>query len=269
MKKWIFGILIAIFSCTLIISAGVLGKYYWQSYKDQSRFDELSHLRPSFSRPDPTEGTAPTENADDYVEVTDPRTGEKKRILAQFAELYQMNPDLAGWLEIPGTDIDYPVMYAPDRKEYYLHRDFDKNFSNRGCLFVHENADPFTPSDNTTIYGHRMKDGTMFARLDSYMEKSFYEENPYIYFDTIEELHTYQVIAVFLTTASVGEGFDYHDFVNAADATEFYGFVTTCKTLALYDTGVWAKYGDKLICLSTCEYSQENGRLVVVAKRIS
>ncbi len=267
MRKWITGILIAIFSCTLLISAGVLGKYYWESYNEQGRFDELSQLKPSVSRPDPTEESS-TEEAATHVEVTDPKTGQTRPILKEFAELYNINSDLVGWLEIPGTDINYPVLHAPDRDEYYLHRDFDGNYSNRGCLFVHESADVFAPSDNVTIYGHRMKDGTMFARLDNYMEKSFYEENPYIYFDTLSQLHTYQVIAVFLTTASVGEGFDYHNFVNAEDATEFYNFVNTCKTLALYDTDVSAEYGDKLICLSTCEYSQENGRLVVVAKRI-
>lgn len=270
MRKWIIGILLAVFSCMLLISAGVLGKYYWESYNEQGRFNELSQLKPSVSRPDPTEESATdaTKPTTSYTEVTDPKTGQTRLILKEFEELYCMNSDLVGWLEIPGTGINYPVLHAPDRNEYYLHRDFDKNYSKRGCLFVQENADVFAPSDNVTIYGHRMKDGTMFARLDKYIEKSFYKENPYIYFDTLSELHTYQVMAVFLTTASVGEGFAYHNFVNAVDATEYYDFVNTCKSLSLYDTSISAEYGDKLICLSTCEYSQENGRLVVVAKRI-
>ena len=266
MRKWILGILLGIFSCTLVISATVLGRYYWTGYKEQGRFDELAQLRPSVSRPDPT---ASSEAENEYTEVTDPKTGKTRLILKEFAELFEMNSDMVGWLEIPGTDINYPVMHTPNQEEYYLHRDFDRNYSNRGCLFIHESCNVFSPSDNVTIYGHRMKDGTMFARLDNYMERDFWEENPYIYFDTLSEHHTYKIMAVFCTTASVGKGFTYHRFVNAWDAVEFNAFVDTCKSLALYETGITAQYGDKLICLSTCEYSQENGRLVVVAKRIS
>lgn len=262
--------MIAFFSCTLIISAGVLGKYYYESYKEQSRFDELAALRPSVSRPDPTasfDPSAPSQDAE-QVEVTNPSTGDKRRIRSEFVSLYELNNDLVGWLEIPGTDISYPVMQASDRKEYYLHRDFDKKESKRGCLFVQEEADVFSPSDNVTIYGHRMKDGTMFAQLGEYMQKDFWEENPYIYFDTLTQLHTYQVMAVFRTTANVGEGFDYYNFIDADTEADFDRFVATCKDLSLYDTGVRANYGEKLLTLSTCEYSQENGRLVVVAKRI-
>ena len=127
----------------------------------------------------------------------------------------------------------------------------------------------FTPSDNIVIYGHRMSDGSMFARLDKYMKEQHYRDNPYIFFDTLTELHTYKIVSVFLTTASVGKGFTYHTFVEADDEAEFNKFIKSVKSMALYDTGVDAAYGDKLITLSTCEYSQTNGRLVIVAKRIS
>ena len=89
------------------------------------------------------------------------------------------------------------------------------------------------------------------------------------YFDTLTQLHTYKIIAVFKTTATEGKGFSYHTFVNAADQAEYDEYVNTCKELSLYDTGETAQYGDKLITLSTCEYSQSHGRLVVVAKRIA
>ena len=74
---------------------------------------------------------------------------------------------------------------------------------------------------------------------------------------------------MFLTTATLGEGFTYHEFVDAANAEEFNAYVAKCKELALFDTGVTASYGDKLITLSTCDSSLENGRLVVVAKRMA
>lgn len=275
MKKWMYNALIIFFAVVLVASAGYLAYYYIDAYSQQSRYDDLSTMKePVNTRPaiiedtdadvEPTEPAAPI-----MVEVTDPDTGETLSVLQEFAELYNLNSDIVGWMTIPGTEIDYPVMQTPDRVDYYLTRNFDKKASARGCLYARESCDIFTPSDNITIYGHRMRDGSMFARLDKYMEKSFWEENPYIYFDTLTELHTYKVMAVFLTTASVGEGFEYHLFENAATEAEFDSFVDTCQELALYDTGVDAQYGDKLITLSTCEYSQTNGRLVVVAKRIA
>ena len=107
----------------------------------------------------------------------------------------------------------------------------------------------------------------MFARLDNYLKKDFYEKYPSIRFDTLYERHTYTIFAVFTTTASVGRGFAYHLFEDAADEADFQDFVSTCKSLSLYETGITPVYGDKLITLSTCEYSQDNGRLVVVAVR--
>ena len=109
----------------------------------------------------------------------------------------------------------------------------------------------------------------MFAGLDYYVKKSFWESHQTFTFDTIFEHHTYQVIAIFRTSANIGEGFSYHQFENAADEEEFDTFIRTVKALALYDTGITAEYGDKIVCLSTCEYSLDNGRLVVVGKRIS
>ena len=108
----------------------------------------------------------------------------------------------------------------------------------------------------------------MFNNLLLYKERDYYEERRYIQFNTLTERHTYEIVAVFTTTASVGRGFAYHLFVNAATPEEFAQYVAKCKDLSLYDTGVTAQHGDKLITLSTCEYSQVNGRLVVVAKRV-
>ena len=174
-----------------------------------------------------------------------------------------------GWIKIEGTKINYPVMQTPDFADYYLNRDFYGQPSVHGCIYVNETSDVFKPSDNLLIHGHRMKDGSMFALLHKYKDKKFWQDHPLITFDTISEHHTYQILAVFLTTTSVGKGFQYYKFIDAASEAEYDAFVDRCKELSLYDTGVDAVYGDKLISLSTCEYSQSNGRLVVVAKRIS
>lgn len=279
MTKTVRTILLFLFSAVFLISAVMLGAYFWRSYTEQNRYQELSSLRPTDTpRPAPsvslpetdTTPIAPTEPVlPEYVTVTDAKTGLPRQILTEFSALYTLNSDLVGWLKIPGTDIDYPVMQTPDDPEYYLYRNFDKKSNKAGCLFAHYEGDVFAPSDNITIYGHHMKDGSMFGKLNRYTKKTFREEHPYIYFDSLNALHTYEVMAVFLTTAVKGEGFAYHRFVDAEDEAAFDDFIATCKELSLYDTGVTATYGDKLICLSTCEYTQENGRLVVVAKQIA
>ena len=109
----------------------------------------------------------------------------------------------------------------------------------------------------------------MFAALNAYVDKETWEENSLIFFDTLYDFHVYKIFAVFQTTASIGEGFSYHQMVDAESEEDFNEFIKTCKQLAYYDTGITPKYGDKTICLSTCEYSEENGRLVVAAYRIS
>ena len=124
-------------------------------------------------------------------------------------------------------------------------------------------------SDNLVIYGHHIKGGKMFGALENYKSKSFYEEHKTIQFDTLTEQAEYEIVAVFKTVAYSSEGFRYYDFVDAEDEKAFDEYVSKCKELALYDTGVTAEYGDRLITLSTCEYSAQNGRLVVVAKKIA
>jgi sortase B len=189
--------------------------------------------------------------------------------LPEYADLYLMNSDIVGWIRIEDTNVNYPVMQTPYSPDYYLKRDFNKESNNNGCIYVREQCDVFAPSDNLTIYGHNMRSGAMFANLFKFKDKSFWETHKTFTFDTLLEHHTYEIIAVFKTTASVGRGFAYHHFVNAKDEADFDQFIATCKKLAFYDTGVSAVYGDKLITLSTCEYSQTNGRLVVVAKRVT
>lgn len=276
MNKWVFRISVLFLSFIFLVSAGFLADYFIKSQKHAAQFDDLSALvEQAQQRPLPTEPTGsnnsePTNPPEiPHVTVTHPETGEELRILREYAPIFQMNPDLIGWIKIENTNLNYPVMQTIDSPNYYLHRDFYHEYSNHGCIYVSEACDIESPSDNLTIYGHKMKDGSMFAMLHEYMDEDFYREHPIIIFDTLTEHHTYEILSVFLTTASVGQGFHYHEFVDAKNETEFDVFVGRCKDLALYNTGVDASYGDKLITLSTCEYSQDNGRLVVVAKRVS
>ena len=175
------------------------------------------------------------------------------------------NSDLVGWISIPGTRIDYPVMQTKDNPNFYLKHAFDKSYSSYGVPYMQENCDVGI-SDNLVLYGHHMNNGSMFSDLCKYESEDFYQEHKTIRFDTLDSFGDYEVIAAFKTVAYSEEGFKYYHFVRAEQEEDFDEFIAKCKELALYDTGVTAEYGDQLITLSTCEYSRTNGRMVVVAK---
>lgn len=281
MKPWLRTILLIFFSLIFLVSAYFLLDYYLESRKQKNQFDELAQImdqamqnpqptQPPVSTPmDPENPEEPTQPAGPVLmEVADPETGESVWLLPEFADLYQMNNDIVGWISIPGTLINYPVMQTKDFADYYLYRSFSKEYSNHGCIYVREACDVFTPSDNVTIYGHRMGDGTMFNALHSYDDPEFYEDHSQIIFNTLTENHTYEILSIFRISSSLDSDFPYHLYVDFEDEAHFNEFVENCYDRALYDTGITATYGDKLITLSTCEYTRVNGRLVVVAKQI-
>ena len=185
----------------------------------------------------------------------------------KYAAVYEQNSDFVGWISIEGTNIDYPVMQTVDNPNYYLKHSFEKQYSDYGVPYVQENCD-LGLSANCVIYGHHMNNGSMFADLCKYADEDFYRAHKTIRFDTLSGFGEYEVVAVFKTAAYSEQGFKYYHFVNADSAEDFDAFIAKCKELALYDTGVTAEYGDRLITLSTCEYSRQNGRMVVVAKKI-
>ena len=193
---------------------------------------------------------------------------DENGILIQYSALYQQNADLFGWLSIDGTAINYPVMYTPDRKEYYLRRGFDKKYALSGCLFIDEDCN--SDSNHLLIYGHHMKDGTMFGTLPSYAEESYAIQHPLISFDTLRAEGTYQVIGAFYCRAykqNEEGGFRYYQYTDLSEPERFEEYVAQVKAASLYDTGVEASYGDSLLTLSTCSYHTDDGRFVVVAKK--
>lgn len=269
-KKILFLAAIVVLSAIFIGSAIYVGSYYLNSYEQKEEFDDLAGIVESIR------ASAPTEESTSVLSEpseTEPQQDEPAQstvpMLPEYAALYAMNRDIVGWISIDDTRINYPVMQTPDSVDYYLHTNFKKQYSSQGCIYARETCDVNTPSDNITIYGHNMRDGSMFHALEGYTKQSFWEEHDTIRFDTLTERHTYKIFAVFKTTASKGQGFAYHRFENAADAAEFDDFIATIKELSFYDTGITPVYGDKIICLSTCEYTLTNGRLVVAAYRVS
>jgi len=265
MKKVLYTVTLVLLLAVFAFSAFQVVNYFIESKNEADEFEKLQQLKDN-AVTQPSEAPKPTEADPAETEQTGPT---EPQMLPDYSELYKMNNDLAGWITIEGTDIDYPVMHTPDERDFYLKRNFSKEDSNHGCIYAREECDLNEPSDNVTIYGHNMMDGSMFAALHKYANKEKWEENPLIIFNTLYEYHVYEIFAVFKTTASVDEGFRYHQFVNAESEEDFNDFVQECKDLSFYDTGITPVYGDKIICLSTCEYTLTHGRLVVAAYRIS
>lgn len=176
---------------------------------------------------------------------------------------------MVGWIQIEGTNIDYPVMQTPADPTYYLKHDFEKNYTDYGCPFMQANCDALAPSDNLIIYGHNMKDGSMFADLAKYRSKDFWQTHKTVWFDTELGSSAYEIFAVIHTTvqADDADAFPFYWFVDAASPEEFADYVSACKAQALYDTGISAEYGDKLLTLSTCDNITDDGRLLVIANK--
>lgn len=244
-------ILFLIFFAVFVFSAAAIARYAANSYAQKRSYQHLVEL---------AEQSAENETAQ-------PVQPQEPTMLARYEALYRENDDLVGWIKIDGTNINYPVVQSKDAPNFYLKHDFEKNYTDYGCPYAQQNCDVQAPSDNVVLYGHNMKDGTMFCDLTNYKSESFWAQHRTIQFDTLTQKNEYTVIAAFKGEAD--ELFAYNAFVDAATPEEFDAYVAAVKELALYDTGISAAYGDKLITLSTCEYSFENGRMVVVAKRTS
>lgn len=259
MKKKICIILIAVFVALLGTSTCFICDYYRQANEQSELYDSLAEAVDQAQKSDET--NEPVEEIP---------YNEEKTILPEYAELFLQNMDMVGWIKVEETNINYPVMHTPDNPDFYLKHGFDKGYTDYGCPYAQENCDVQEPSDNVIIYGHHMKNGSMFCDLEKFKSEDFYKEHRMISFNTLTDKCEYEIVAVFKTFvySDSPESFKYYRFVNAETSEQFDEYIAKCKELSLYDTGVSAEYGDKLITLSTCEYSRSNGRLVVVAKRV-
>ena len=280
--KTAYILLILVLVCVFLYCGWRLYAYFSEGAKTEKEYDDLSEIlhqaQPSEDPAKPTFDWSLLDRlpAEEIVElpespfviVTDEESGKATMMLREFEELFAINPDIIGWISIDGTNIDYPVVQKPEQKDYYLYRDFYGKQVARGCIYADEECDVLKPSDNVVIYGHMMQDGSMFEDLSNYTRKSFWQDHQFIRFDTLLRRNTYQIVCVFKTTASIGEGFAYHQFIDAQSDGDWEEFWTNCRANAFYDTGLELNPGDKIITLSTCEYTLTNGRLVIVAKRI-
>lgn len=186
------------------------------------------------------------------------------------AALHEENADTVAWIKIDDTRVDYPVMWTPNDAEFYLRRNFKKESSTAGTPFM-DAASAMPGSSNWLVYGHNMKNGTMFHDIMGYEDYNFYWEHKQIHFDTLEGEGLYDIIAVCYTQIYPKDAdvFKYYEYAYIGDETSFNTYVENVKAMSIYDTGIWPEWGDQLITLSTCEYSVEDGRFIIIARKIN
>lgn len=262
------------------IAAAIIAQRIEMLNRDKKNFGELSTLVSTYN--DPSNEPENTLQIESSCETTtaemqseEPQTiattslpdPTEPQILPQYEEMAKRNSDVVGWIKIPETKIDFPVMHTPDEPVKYLHKDFDGNYSYNGIPFMDANCD--IDSDQILVHGHNMNNGQMFYELLNYAEKDFWKEHPVIQFDTLYEKREYEIIAAFYDRVhyQYEDVFRYYYFADGTQE-EFEEAVNYYKENSCYDTGLTASYGDQLIALSTCSYHTEDGRFVVVGRLI-
>lgn len=248
MKNFLYSLFIGLFGIAALTSIAFLLMYAAQSKQQAHLYSDLAAVS---------------------TQDTQQETASEPEKQASYRNLYLENADMVGWIQIEGTNIDYPVMQTPADPNYYLKHDFEKNYTDYGCPFMQADCDVLCPSDNLIIYGHNMKDGSMFADLAKYRSKDFWQSHKTVWFDTALGSSAYEIFSVIHTTvqADDADAFPFYRFVDAAAPEDFAAYVSACKARALYDTGISAEYGDKLLALSTCDNITDNGRWLVIAKQ--
>ena len=202
---------------------------------------------------------------EELIEIVEKSSSEnEEKEETNLQQLYEINNDFVGWLSIENTTINYPAMQTKNNPNYYLKRDFYKNYSSYGTPYISEQCN-VSESGNIIIYGHHMKNKEMFGALEYYKNKEFYNNHQVITFETLEEKKNYEIFAVFKTVAYSNSGFRYYDYICFENEHDYNNFIEKCKEFSIYETNKTPIYGDKLLTLSTCEYSNKNGRLVVIA----
>ena len=251
-------VLLAIFFIALIaVPLVILGQYFKQVMDDQAQTQALKQQiwRDNYDN---------AKNQTEWTYIPPDQPIPDDWHYNGFEDLYNQNRDFVGWLTIPETVVDYPVMQTKLDEEYYINRNFDREWSSSGSLFMNAASDARIPTDNIIIFGHHMQAGTMFGSLQKYYKYyDAYSQHKYIHFDTIWGDGEYEVVAAYYTTADDM----IYDYVNITSESSFNALVQHISSKSVFTADSSLEYGDKFITLSTCAYHTQNGRFIVVAKR--
>ena len=255
-------ILFLIIICLLVfVFAGYKITNELRAQKEEiNDFNELAELvAESTNTQEQTEPSIEAESNDTTIETeTTPLIPARN-----LAPLFEKNADCIGWVYIEGTAVDYPVMHTPDDPQRYLRKNFDKEYSSAGVPFL--NGICTLDCDHLILYGHNMKNGTMFSDVTQYRNKNYYLEHPIIEFETAQGLKCYAIFAVVQVKNNDG----WYAFHTAADEAEYDIRIAEIMERSLYDTEITPIYGQQLITLSTCYGATKSDRIIIVGVEIN
>ena len=252
-RVFLFIICIAL-GLAMILPGYLIFDYYLDRLKAESAYDELSE----FAMSDEAEATEPASNstADDTTEATE-CTETNVPVFVDFEKLTAEYPDTVGWLYCEGTPVNYPVVQSKDNLRF-LRRLADCRYNAAGSLFADYRCKEVAASGNYIIYGHNMKNGSMFGTLVRYRSQNYYDEHPTLYYLTPKRTFRIELIAGFVTS-SAGEVYDTQ--LSAEQVRQL------CAQSG-FKSRVTPQDGDVFITLSTCSYEYENARYVVIGRVI-
>lgn len=252
-RAFLFVICVAL-GLAMILSGYLIFDYYLDRLKAESAYDELSE----FAMSEEAEATEPASDlsVDDTTEATE-CTETNVPVFVDFEKLTAEYPDTVGWLYCEGTPINYPVVQGKDNLRY-LRRLPDGSYNAAGSLFADYRCKEVAASGNYIIYGHNMKNGSMFGTLVRYKSQNYYDEHPTLYYLTPERTFRIELIAGFVTK-STGEV--YNTQLSAEQVRQF------CAE-SDFSSGITPQDDDVFITLSTCSYEYENARYVVIGRAI-
>lgn len=253
LRKVLFLVFLAVFLTT----AGILVSYYLDSRHNQQAASSLVAIYTSSPTPSSSSGT-------------ESQTPLPVGMQEKFRALYEQNQDIAGWITIPDTNINYPVVQTTDN-DYYLKHTYEKVEEKHGTIFLDYQASLKPETNSMILYGHNMKDKSMFADVTKYRSLDFYKQVPLIDFNTIYVDYQYKVIGAYITNVSSsqdnGKVFDYLKLDLSSEA-EFDAYVQEVQKRSLFLTGVDVNASDHLLSLSTCVWDFDDARMVLVARRV-
>ncbi len=272
-RKCIFLFSMVVFLACLVL----LALYLIDNYRASNLYENLGA---SYHARQPERIT----EASETTQVSNDSEEKVYSLLPGVDELLAINEEVTGWISIPDTEVDYPLMQHLDDSEgdeYYLYRNIEGDDYNSGSIFldyrcsfdsISEDGTLEIPnSDNLIIYGHNMRDGSMFGSLKYYRaDVDYYEAHPIIELNSNYETYQYKIFAYFIADAEdiTDTRFEYWNAINFADETEFYDYVNEVKRRTLRITNVDVEYGDSLLTLSTCSSVFDTARLVIVARLV-
>lgn len=239
--------------------AWLVNDYVIQPYLIKQQNEQISELIVDSTDAEPEKIVEKLNNLDD----------EEKAVT--FETLKEQNKDFRAWLAVPGANISLPVVQAKNNDKY-LNTGFNGKWLSGGTAFLDCNNKAAFSDMNTVIYGHNMRDGSMFGSIKNYKKLETFKKNPLIYVYTENKNYVYKIYSVFLTSAVKSDDNGYvfaYNFINLSSGENFASFMEELKMRSYYDTGVDYQEGDKLLTLSTCDRTvMKNGRLVIVARLV-